>query len=85
MPPFLLTRIFDLVSSSMSASFARSFIAANNLRAAVVFCCFFDGFAFIRIMTYEITYFHIILLIYNDYLVKLSISLQDLGYICFHL
>jgi len=30
MAPFLLTRIFDLVSSSMSASFARSFIAANN-------------------------------------------------------
>lgn len=29
MAPFLLTRIFDLVSSSMSASFARSFIAAN--------------------------------------------------------
>ena len=31
MAPFLLTRIFDLVSSSMSASFARSFIAANNI------------------------------------------------------
>jgi hypothetical protein len=30
MAPFLLTRIVDLVSSSMSASFARSFIAANN-------------------------------------------------------
>jgi len=30
-------------------------------------------------MTYEITYFHIISLIYNDYFVKLSISLQDLG------
>ena len=32
-------------------------------------------------MTYEITYFHIISLIYNAYLVKLSISLQDLGHI----
>ena len=31
MAPFLLTRIFDLVPSSMSASFARSFIAANTL------------------------------------------------------
>lgn len=30
-------------------------------------------------MTYEITYFHIISLIYNVYFVKLSISLQDLG------
>jgi hypothetical protein len=30
-------------------------------------------------MTYEITYFHIISLIYNAYFVKLSISLQDLG------
>jgi len=34
-------------------------------------------------MTYEITYFHIISLIYNDYLFKLSISLQDLGDILF--
>ena len=30
-------------------------------------------------MTYEITYFHIISLIYNAYFVKLSIGLQDLG------
>ncbi|MCX7102066.1 MAG: TonB-dependent receptor, partial [Methylobacter sp.] len=48
---------------------------------AVVFCCFFDGFAFIKIMTYEITDYHIIPLIYNDYLVNLCIGLQDLGYI----
>ncbi|MCX7088059.1 MAG: hypothetical protein NTV00_08415, partial [Methylococcales bacterium] len=46
---------------------------------AVVFCCFFDGFAFIKIMTYEITDYHIIPLIYNDYLVNLCIGLQDLG------
>jgi len=30
MAPFLLTRIFDLVPSSLSASFARSFTAANR-------------------------------------------------------
>ncbi|MCX7103262.1 MAG: hypothetical protein NTX38_17710, partial [Methylobacter sp.] len=48
---------------------------------AVVFCCFFDGFAFIKIMTYEITDYHIIPLIYNDYLVNLCIGLQDLGYL----
>ena len=36
MAPFLLTRIFDLVSSSMSASFARSFIAANSLKVVAV-------------------------------------------------
>jgi hypothetical protein len=27
-----------------------------GLRAAVAFFCFFDSFAFIKIMTYEITY-----------------------------
>ncbi|MFI3187697.1 MAG: hypothetical protein QX198_17115, partial [Methylococcaceae bacterium] len=47
--------------------------------AAVAFFCFLGDFAFIKIMTYEITYFHIISLIYNDYLINSCVGLQDLG------